>query len=153
LYAGFNNIPTIKDGKVYGYDVMGCNVQTCKTVSSINTKISTPVKLNLNEKTAENGTWFIAVQAVADNVDYLIWINSVCPGNCTDRGNCQEGDNYGLCKCSDGYEGLSCANSQKVMEVLILIIIGALVALSAILGLVAWAYMRNKKPEYEAIKQ
>jgi len=147
LYAGFNTVPSKKDGKVYGYDFMGCNVQTCSPISSINTQ-----SLNLGSNNYV-GNWYIAVEATAPNADYYIWINNVCPGNCTGHGQCQTtGDNYGQCKCNDPYDGFSCINSRKEIEILILIIIGALVALSAILGLVAWAYMRNKS-EYVALNQ
>jgi len=144
IFAGFNKVPVFIGGKWSGFDVDGCNVQFCSKIVSI--------FLNPSSSDTVRGTWFVAVQAHKDGSEYALWFNFVCPNNCSNQGTCQTGsDNYGTCQCSQNFIGLSCKTDNMLIEYIILIIIAALVLVSALLGLIAWAYMR-KRAQYVEYK-
>jgi len=143
LYASFNRVPTLLNGIVVA-DISGCNNQFCNKVVSISTKNSLvpSLKYNLN---AGNGTWYVAILSGRDNNQYSFWFDNVCPNNCSGQGSCGSTvDNYGLCTCNANYETLLCTGNNNFIEIVILIIIAALVLVSALLGLIAWAYMRRR---------
>jgi len=138
FYASWNRVPILNaDNMVVGADISGCNVQYCSKVQAINTKNS--------DVLPNNGTWYVAVVGQRDVNDYFVWYDNVCPNNCSGFGDCQTGaDNYGICSCNQNYEGLKCDPNTMLIEYIILIIIAALVLVSALLGLIAWAYMRRR---------
>jgi hypothetical protein len=152
LYAGFNRAPQFVGGNaVRGtFDVAGCNVESCKVLTQINLRGGSSFA-------AENGTWYVAVKAL-ESKDHLVWIDFVCPANCSNtqaktQGTCQtSGENLGVCKCQPSYSAdLLCSEADFLVEYIILIVIAALVAISAIIGLVAWAYMKSKHRGYEPV--
>ena len=81
----------------------------------------------------------------------------------------------GTCSCAAGFDLVDCSNSKWLLnrsydhkltqffcllpavtsglspEMIVLIVMGALVVLSAVIGFVAWAYMRRKRG-YEEIQ-
>jgi len=149
IYAAFNRIPNWNGVAMTEYDYAGCTVQYCGKVVSINTNLTTP-QIGLQDGTV--GTWYIVVVSNREKTAYKAWFGSVCPANCNSQGDCQTGaDNYGTCKCKDGYSTLSCTkdNNNFLIEYIILIIIASLVLVSALLGLIAWAYMRRRSQYVE----
>jgi len=143
IAASFNRIPTYMGGK-WSADLSTCNIEFCPKVQVLSTKGYSPSQ---QFGAAMNGTWYVAVAAGRDSNDYTFWFDNVCPNNCSgSNGNCQTGsDNYGVCACNQNFEGLSCKQgSNQFIEYIILIIIAALVLVSALLGLIAWAYMRRR---------
>eukprot|EP01129_Flabellula_baltica_P000443 TRINITY_DN10454_c0_g1_i1.p1 TRINITY_DN10454_c0_g1~~TRINITY_DN10454_c0_g1_i1.p1 ORF type:complete len:487 (-),score=136.39 TRINITY_DN10454_c0_g1_i1:189-1649(-) len=145
LFAAFDRAPFFngKDVVVGTYDLSGCNVETCSVLNQLNLK-------NEQTLTATNGTWYVAVQATS-TAEILVWSNTVCPNNCGGNGSCKtSGDDYGVCSCENGHTGLLCTNDFTV-EYVILIVIISLVAISAVIGLIAWAYMKSKHKGYEPV--
>jgi len=139
IYASFNRVAFVDaSNKVVGADISGCNTQYCTQVQSISTKNGYMVQ--------DNGTWYVTIVAGRDSNDYSFWFDNICPNNCSKQGECQTGaDNYGICKCNQNYDlGLKCEQNNMLIEYIILIIIAALVLVSALLGLIAWAYMRRR---------
>jgi hypothetical protein len=146
IYASFNRLPLIKNTTVDA-DITGCNGQFCTAVQSISTKNG-----NLSLKDGTNGTWYVAVVAQRDSTEYMFWYDTVCPNDCGGQGSCpQTGDNYGVCQCNTSFVAPLCVQSNQVVEYIILIVIAALVLVSAILGLIAWAYMR-RRAQYVEVK-
>jgi hypothetical protein len=151
LFAGFNRAPQFVNGNVVAgtFDVAGCNVESCKVLTQIN--------LRGGSAFAENGTWYVAVKA-QEAKEHLFWIDFVCPANCSNsagktQGTCATtGADLGVCKCQPSYSAdLLCSEADFLVEYIILIVIAALVAISAIIGLVAWAYMKSKHRGYEPV--
>jgi hypothetical protein len=151
LFAGFNRAPQFVNGNAVAgtYDVAGCNVESCKFLTQIN--------LRGGSAFAENGTWYVAVKA-QEAKDHLFWIDFVCPANCSNTGGKTQGTcatsgaDLGVCKCQPSYSAdLLCSEADFLVEYIILIVIAALVAISAIIGLVAWAYMKSKHRGYEPV--
>jgi len=138
IYASFNRVPILDaTNKVVGADISGCNGQYCTAVQSISTKNG--IVNNVN------GTWYITIVSGRDNNGYAFWYDNICPNNCSGEGNCGNSTaNYGVCSCNPNYEGLTCSPNNMLIEYIILIIIAALVLVSALLGLIAWAYMRRR---------
>jgi hypothetical protein len=150
LYASWNRVPVWDGHAVVGHDYAGCTVSYCGKVISINTN-ATSQKLSNSVRDINNGTWYITVLSNRDSTKYDAWFGTVCPSNCNSQGTCQrDADNYGVCKCNDGFEKLNCvAKDNFLIEYIILIIIAALVLVSALLGLIAWAYMRRRSQYVE----
>jgi len=146
IYASFNRPPQMKN-MTFDADIYGCNGQFCTSVQSISTKSG-----NLSLKDGTYGTWYVAVVAQRDTTEYIFWYDTVCPNDCGSQGSCPTtGDNYGLCQCNTSYTAPLCTQSSQVVEYIILIVIAALVLVSAILGLIAWAYMR-RRAQYVEVK-
>jgi len=142
VYASFNRVPVLVSGKVDA-DLKFCNNDYCSKVQSISTK---------KAFSSENGTWYIAVQAGRDLNDYSLWFNFICPNNCTDHGVCKTtSEEFGMCYCEQTYDSLLCTPGNMIVEYIILIVIAALVLISALLGLIAWAVTRGRS-QYVEIK-
>lgn len=143
LYVSKGNLPEADN-----HDIANCNQQACKVVRTIKTEIAA---------TSDWELWFISVTAsvTEGNTTYGIWFNETCPSTCTadNRGYCEdEGDNTGVCTCQMDYTGIDCSISHGLgAQYIVLIIIVALVVASAIIGFVAWAYMRRKRVNYELV--
>jgi len=148
LYASFGRIPVSVGGMMSGFDLQDCNVPQCSpTVRSLSLQNAKTVTLNIT------GEWFIAVKGGSKDSSYLIWFNYVCPNNCSTKGKChsETGDKFGTCDCNENFEGITCSDNNMFIEYIILIIIAALVLVSALLGLIAWAYMRRRS-QYVEVK-
>jgi len=144
--ASYNRVPNYDSGKGgFDADIIGCNTQYCNKVQAINTKDAVMSQQEYLYDT-NNGTWYVAIRASRDANDFSVWFDNVCPGNCSGQGTCgSSGDEYGICKCNANFDiGLTCKPNNQLVEIIILIIIAALVLVSALLGLIAWAYMRRK---------
>lgn len=143
LYVSKGNLPTGDD-----HDISNCNQEACDLIRSIRTEIAA---------TSEWELWFISVTAsvTEGNTTYGIWFNETCPTTCeTDNhGFCEEeGPKTGVCTCQLDYTGIDCSISHGLgAQYIVLIIIVALVVASAIIGFVAWAYMRRKRVNYELV--
>ena len=56
--------------------------------------------------------------------------------------------------CVSDYEGVDCATPSGAMlgaQYIVLIIIASLVVASALIGFVAWAYMRRRRQQYQVV--
>jgi len=82
-----------------------------------------------------------------------VWFNSLCAPDCIDHGNCQpDGPAAGYCQCIDGFIGVDCGTPNGFgPQFIVLIIIAVLVALTAVIGFGAWAYMRRKRGQYDIV--
>jgi len=137
IYASFNRVPYLSDKGIVGADISGCNNEYCTKVQSISSSDGYMIQ--------DNGTWYITIVAGRDNNDLNFWFDNICPNNCSSRGTCNvNGDDYGICQCPPDSDGLMCTSNNMLIEYIILIIIAALVLVSALLGLIAWAYMRRR---------
>jgi len=148
LYAAFDRVPVLTGGMVVGFDLQDCNVPQCSpTVRSLSLQNA---KNPANQTT---GAWFIAVKGGSKDANYYIWFNYVCPNNCSTKGKChsESGDKFGTCDCNENFEGITCSDNNMFIEYIILIIIAALVLVSALLGLIAWAYMRRRSQYVEVM--
>jgi hypothetical protein len=138
IYASRYQIPVL--GKDVIADVRNCNRDYCSVVRSI-----------AHNTTAEED-WYIVVDAsVAGNTTYGLWFNTTCVPNCVEdsHGSCLDS---GLCDCELDFEGIDCSISKGLgPQYIVLIIIASLVVASAIIGFVAWAYMRRKRANYEIV--
>jgi len=144
LYAAFNHIPTISGTVAGNYDLSGCTGTTNQCANLIILSTS-------GGQSPVSGTWYLLlVNTGGDNVDYQIWFNATCPNACSGQGNCNV--DTGSCSCNTNFQGLACSEDNMFIEYVILIIIAALVLISALLGLIAWAYMRKRHSQYEVIK-
>jgi len=136
LYATRGVIPSKESA-----DVTNCNGEYCNVVHYITFNVTEPEE------------WFIGVfpSATTGNTTYGIWWNDTCVVGCiTDNhGQCEPS---GLCECEIDYEGIDCSISKGLgPQYIVLIIIASLVVASAIIGFVAWAYMRRKRANYEIV--
>jgi hypothetical protein len=58
----------------------------------------------------------------------------------------------GFCNCIDGFIGVDCNTPNGFgPQFIVLIIIAVLVALTAVIGFGAWAYMRRKRGQYDIV--
>jgi len=140
IFASMNQIPSVGNA-----DIGGCNQFYCDYVNVIKFNVS------------ENQTWYIGIQ----NSDALlyngstagIWFNSVCAPECQDHGTCADsGPQMGFCDCIDGFIGVDCQTQNGFgPQFIVLIIIAVLVALTAVIGFGAWAYMRRKRGQYDLV--
>jgi hypothetical protein len=143
VYVRWGNLPDENN-----YDYVGCSTEYC----AVN-------QVDLEILTGSAGDWYIGVSAApntSDSYAFGIWHGSVCPNNCGgDHGTCNtEGEKMGTCSCAEGFTAIDCsetAHSGLSPEMIVLIVMGALVVLSAVIGFIAWAYMRRKRV-YEEIQ-
>jgi len=136
LYASRGQIPSAKSA-----DITNCNREYCDQVRSI-----------AHNVTMEED-WYIAVTAsvTTGNTTYAIWYGNNCIFGCEDQnhGECAPS---GRCECEIDYEGIACEIPKGLgPQYIVLIIIASLVVASAIIGFVAWAYMRKKRANYEIV--
>jgi len=139
IFASLNQLPTPASA-----DIGGCNQYFCDYVNTIHFNVT------------QNQTWYIGIQNSDPYYNATIagiWFNSICAPDCNDHGTCVEsGLQTGWCNCIDGYIGVDC-NTQNGFgpQFIVLIIIAVLVALTAIIGFGAWAYMRRKRGQYDIV--
>jgi len=148
LYATIGNLPSANN-----YIIHGCNNGPCSPVSL--------VKLNNSTALLGNETWIFGIitrqnsSAIGNNSTKLgSWINSPCAPECgSPSGICNS--NTGYCRCEDSYTGIDCTIAVGLpSQYIVLIIIAALVVTSAVIGFIAWAYMRKRRttrPNYEKV--
>jgi len=126
------------------YIFKGCNKGPCDPV--------TLIKLDNSTALLGNETWIFGVftsqnaTAIGNNSTQLgVWINSVCAPECgSPSGVCDT--NTGLCQCEDSYTGIDCTLAIGLpSQYIVLIIIASLVVISAVIGFIAWAYMRKRR--------
>jgi len=124
--------------------VKNCNQPNCNSVYSIKLPNST---------FGGNQTWIVAVTSTV-NTSLGAWVQSLCAPGCDPlSGNCQDaGADIGKCSCLDGFDGIECLNPTGLpSQYIVLIIIASLVVTSAVIGFIAWAYMRRKRVHYEKV--
>jgi hypothetical protein len=147
LYAGNGQIPVLNSAGEVLADIYNCNRDYCSIVRSIVRNITKP------KVGAEEEFWYIGIVAsgAGANTTFGLWWNNSCvPGCDTDNhGECEEN---GRCQCEIDFEGIDCSVSKGLgPQYIVLIIIASLVVASAIIGFVAWAYMRRKRANYEIV--
>jgi hypothetical protein len=146
LLAGNGQIPVITSTGEVVADIKNCNREYCSVVRSIVRNITKPAL------GAEEEYWYIGIYShVPGNTTFGLWWNNSCVPNCdTDNhGECEES---GRCQCEIDFEGIDCSVSKGLgPQYIVLIIIASLVVASAIIGFVAWAYMRRKRANYEIV--
>jgi hypothetical protein len=145
MYAALGQIPVRQNDGAILADIHNCNRDYCSVVRSIIRNITTP-GLGMSEE------WYIGIYTnVPGNTTFGLWWNNTCVPNCdTDNhGECEES---GRCQCEIDFEGIDCSLSKGLgPQYIVLIIIASLVVASAIIGFVAWAYMRRKRANYEIV--
>jgi hypothetical protein len=148
MYASRGQIP-VKQGDMILADIHNCNREYCSEVRSIVRNITTPGMAGAAATTEE---WYIAIfSTVPGNTTFALWFNQTCVPNC-DTDNHGECLNSGRCLCEIDFEGVDCSISKGLgPQYIVLIIIASLVVASAIIGFVAWAYMRRKRNNYEIV--
>jgi len=137
VYVRWGNLPDENT-----YDYIGCSTQYCAVD-----------QVDLEVLGGSAGDWYIGVLAatnVTESYAFGIWHGSVCPNNCGgDHGSCNtEGEKMGTCTCKEGFAAIDCSQAASTglsPEMIVLIVMGALVVLSAVIGFIAWAYMRRKR--------
>jgi hypothetical protein len=140
IFASLNQLPLPNNA-----DIGGCNQYYCDYVNVIRFNVT------------QNQTWYIGVQNTADfvarNGTSGVWFNSVCAPDCQDHGTCADsGPQIGFCDCIDGFIGVDCQTQNGFgPQFIVLIIIAVLVALTAVIGFGAWAYMRRKRGQYDLV--
>jgi len=138
----FGQIGTLPSSS--NFVIRGCNKGPCDPV--------TLVKLVNSTALFGNETWIFGVttsqnaSAIGNNSTQLgSWINSVCAPECgSPSGVCDT--ESGFCQCEDSYTGIDCTVAIGLpSQYIVLIIIASLVVISALIGLIAWAYMRKRR--------
>jgi hypothetical protein len=147
VYATRGNLPTNTS-----YEMKGCNFDFCTGAGILFLNVTHDMDVFADE----NQTWFILVESFVPNNTYGIWFDTVCAPACQDEntGTCtQDGPETGVCICAtSSLAGVDCTIRIGLgPEYIVLIIIAALVVASAVIGFVAWAYMRRKKFQYEHV--
>lgn len=140
IFASMNQLPQADNA-----DVTVCNQYYCDLVNAINFNVS------------NNQTWYIGVQnsdaALYNGSKAGVWFDSICAPGCSDHGECATaGPQVGYCDCIDGFIGVDCNTPNGFgPQFIVLIIIAVLVALTAVIGFGAWAYMRRKRGQYDIV--
>jgi hypothetical protein len=147
LYAGRGQIPVHNQkGDAVIADIYNCNRDYCSTVRSIYRNMTAPVLAGVPE------VWYVGIYAAAPgNTTFGLWWNNTCVPGCAseNHGECEDS---GRCQCEIDFEGIDCSVSKGLgPQYIVLIIIASLVVASAIIGFVAWAYMRRKRANYEIV--
>jgi len=146
IYASNGQIPLkLQDGSIQA-DIHNCNQEYCDVVRSIKRNST----VMLFAETKEN--WYIGIfSTVPGNTTFALWFNTTCVPDC-DTDNHGECEASGRCVCEIDFEGIDCSISKGLgPQYIVLIIIASLVVASAIIGFVAWAYMRRKRANYEIV--
>jgi hypothetical protein len=146
MYATRGQIPVkLGDGTILA-DIHNCNRDYCSMVRSIIRNITTPSDVVTPEE------WYVGIFTnVPGNTTFGLWWNNTCVPDC-DTDNHGECDPSGRCQCEIDFEGIDCSISKGLgPQYIVLIIIASLVVASAIIGFVAWAYMRRKRANYEIV--
>jgi len=128
-------------------DLINCTFQYCDGARIL--------FLNASSST-QNETWFVGTTSSRTNLSYGVWFDSPCAQQCEAEhtGTCQVAyPDYGVCVCAtSSLSGVACTNQNGIgPEYIVLIIIAALVIASAVIGFVAWAYMRRKRVAYDVV--
>jgi uncharacterized membrane protein YdcZ (DUF606 family) len=145
LYAGNGQIPVHNQNMEAVADIYNCNRDYCSTVRSIY-RNQTAQGLGAAE------IWYVGIYASGPgNTTFGLWWNNTCVPGCAseNHGECEDS---GRCQCEIDFEGIDCSVSKGLgPQYIVLIIIASLVVASAIIGFVAWAYMRRKRANYEIV--
>lgn len=138
------NLPAPDDA-----DVRACNRAACAvpSIAVPNASLSSAAPL-----------WYVAVRAPNATLAHVgVWVSSLCAPGCEAHGTCNsEGVDgaLGVCECVADYEGVDCSTPSGAMlgaQYIVLIIIASLVVASALIGFVAWAYMRRRRQQYQVV--
>lgn len=135
LWASYGQLPWTSEQA----DVAGCTQSECYAPS-----IQLP---NGTLPAGSNASWYVAVRCEA-NATAAVWFDSICAPSCNDHGNCEEtGEQEGLCLCLVDYSGVDCSLPENTVgaQYIVLIIIASLVVASALIGFLAWVYMRRRR--------
>jgi len=130
--------------------ISGCNSPYCT--------YATVIQLTLSNTTNNQGyeLWYVGVTS-PNTTTFGIWFGTACaPGCQSPYGTCStDPASYGQCSCTENlYLGLDCRTPNEnglQAQYIVLIIIASLVVVSAIIGFIAWAYMRRKRVGYEKV--
>lgn len=105
--------------------------------------------------------YYVAIaynNATAPALKFLLWVStSMWPCPACNHGSCSATDaSYGVCKCTYMYAGVNCNTAVGTfkVQIIVVIIIGGLLLLTAAIGLVAWIISKRnlaKKGGYEKV--
>jgi len=132
-------------------DVSACNTAVCAAPSIVVPNGTLGWASNVTV------TWYVALTAAVgagNQSNAGIWIDSLCATNCEQHGTCGSDDQAGICLCVSDYQGVDCSTPSGSMmgaQYIVLIIIASLVVASAVIGFIAWAYMRRKRAAYDKV--
>jgi len=134
-----------------GGDIGACNRAEC-SVPSVSAPNST-----VASATGGFALWYVAVSATNATNNVGVWIDALCAPGCETHGTCNNkgiDGPLGACQCVSDYEGVDCSTPSGSMlgaQYIVLIIIASLVVASALIGFIAWAYMRRKRGQYDKV--
>jgi len=106
----------------------------------------------LNITASATATYYVMLSSNV-TTSFAMWFNSTCAPNCAGTCTTNNPDLYGFCSCNENYFGLDCSYYVNPFptQYIVLIIIAALVVASAVIGFLAWLYMRKRRAGYEKV--
>jgi hypothetical protein len=118
----------------------GCDEGPCSVVQAANFSSNFLVQGDI---------WIGVANANASEM-VIAWRDSPCANNCNNQGTCETdtaNDKFGQCSCQNLYEGVDCSVKPTGLpiQVIVLIIIGSLLLLTALVGLIAWIVSRRSQ--------
>jgi len=139
IFASQDSLPQPGDA-----DIIGCNNYYCDAVNNIRFNVS---------NNSDQFYWYVGLTNTINATTCGIWFGSLCAPDCNDHGECiTSGPTEGSCECIDGFIGVDCNTPNGLgPQFIVLIIIAALVLLTAAIGFAAWAYMRRKRDDYSKL--
>lgn len=134
LYINVGGIPTTSS-PVW----TGCDEGPCTAVQFANFTANFLVQ----------GDIWIGVGNANASDQVIAWRDSACANNCNGQGTCladASTERFGQCDCQNLYEGVDCSVKPSGLDirVIVLIIIGSLLVLTALVGLIAWIISRRQ---------
>eukprot|EP01122_Echinamoeba_exundans_P012854 TRINITY_DN54_c0_g3_i1.p1 TRINITY_DN54_c0_g3~~TRINITY_DN54_c0_g3_i1.p1 ORF type:complete len:559 (-),score=96.00 TRINITY_DN54_c0_g3_i1:1306-2931(-) len=135
LYLSVGGAPTTSS-----YIWAGCDEGPCSVVQVANFSSSFLVQ----------GDVWIGVANANSSEMVIAWRDAPCANNCNNQGTCETdpaSEKFGQCSCQNLYEGVDCSVKPTGLpiQVIVLIIIGSLLVLTALVGFIAWIVSRRSQ--------
>jgi len=149
-YARIINFPTTSlfDMWVRGNRV---NILSSQQKTSYYVHVIGSIYYPVTRTLADATKWYVGVYNPSNDssLSYGTWANTPCPNDCNNQGTCQDN----VCQCNSGFSGFACEVEEEggfKVEYIILIVVGAAIVVSAIIGIIVWAVKKRKRNAYES---